>query len=244
MKNIAITLLFILSLSPDAGAQFAFEGGINLANLSLKSAGNKVTTSFKTGAAFGFVIDMEIADNIYFQPGVFYLMNGCTLKDPKGSYNINTLTFPLNIEYKSGEKCSSRFFAGAGPYIGDNISGDYIIEDNGIIPGTSGKLTIGSDKNANLKALDLGIGANIGYQLKKRLYLRIRYQAGLVNLTPGGDNKNSMKTSSIGITLGCLFASCGSGRGGSSFRVHGGNHWKGMSKGKYSRKPHPPRYPQ
>ena len=245
MKNLGLTFLFVASMATTASAQFGIEGGLNLANMAIKSVGNKVPTQFKTGGAFGLTTNIAFSDHVYLEPGLFFDMNGCTITGPpKTYYTIYSVTIPLNIEYKSGEKCSSWFIAGIGPYIARNIGGDYYGDDVLGIPIDNISLKFGSSKTDNFKALDLGFGVNMGYIIKKHLFFRFHYQMGLVNLLPNGDNDNSVKTSALGVTIGCLFGGCRSRSGGNPFNVRGGNHWRGLSEGRYSRRPHPARYPQ
>ena len=246
MKNIAFTLFLIASFSATiANAQFAFETGVNMANLNLTVDDHKVGTTFKTGAGVGIFVDFEMVGHIYFEPGLLYQMNGCKITDPPtGRYFINTITIPINFEYKSGTICNPRFLLGAGIFIGDNTSGSYDIPEYGNRPASMGELVIGSNKGATLKGMDIGAGVNIGYVFKKHLYVRANYQYGLVNLVPGGDDKNSLKTSAIGIHVGFTLSRCSSRGRGTSFGHYESNHWRGMSKGHYSRRPRPERYPR
>ena len=235
MKKIIIVILFIITAGKITYGQIAFESGLNMANLALKAGGTKVNTSFKPGFAFGVVADTRLSQHIYFQPGAFYEMTGCkTTTDPKGSYYLNTVNVPLNIEYKTGEKCGRRFFAGAGPYVSYNISGNYTTVAYDNIPSTSTPITIGTGNTSNIKAVDMGVGVNVGYILKNKLYARARYQQGLINLFPNGNSDNSIKSSEIGVTIGYIFGKC------NAYHVHyarsPGSHWRGMSKSKYSRR--------
>ena len=247
MKNIGSVLLFILFTAATANAQIALEGGVNIANLSIKSDGAKWTTKFLTGGAVGIAADILLVPNIYFQPGLFYEMNGCTITGvPNGSFTVRTVTIPLNIEYKSGDKCSSRFFIGAGPYIGRNTSGEYDISAHGKIPAVGGPLVVDPAPGYNYKKVDVGFGINLGYQLKKHSYLRLRYQVGFINLIPGGDADNFIKSSSIGVTLGHIFGGgCRAIRRENVDVSPKTNHWRGLSKGIYSRRPRFPdnKYP-
>src|SRR5205085_1024865 len=125
-----------------------------------------------------------------------------------------------------------------------NINGTFFMDASGFVPSQSGELKIGSGTGANLKATDVGIDVTAGYKLPKHFFLRFRYQMGLVNLNPSGDDKNSIKTSAIGITAGYMFGRCRSGGYGSMGRGRGGDHWRGLSKAKWSRRDRHPRYPQ
>ncbi len=223
------------ALAMPASAQIGPEIGLNMADLSLKNNGNTVHTGFKPGVGLGLSVDIPFSDHVYFQPGIFYEMTGCKITDqPTGKYNINTLTFPLNFEYKTGEKCGKRFFFGGGPFIGVNNSASYDFNDYGAIPSVSGVFKIGSTANVdNLKQIDYGLGVNVGYILRNHLYARLHYQLGLAELNPAGNDKNSIKSSGAGITIGFLFVRCGSSRTMQGFKRTKSDHWKGVKKLRY-----------
>jgi hypothetical protein len=243
MRSFVFTLLFSAVLATAASAQFSVEGGVNFDNLAIKSAGTKVDTKMMTGGAFGLVQGVQLSDHIYFEPGLYYQSAGCNLKEPLiGGYSISTITIPLDIVYKSGDKCGNRFFAGAGPYIAKNLSGTFSMSVGGIEQ--SGSLKIGTGADANFKGTDLGINLTTGYKLKKHFYIRLRYQMGLVDLLPNGNSDNSIKTSSINLTLGYTFGRCREQGIGNLFKSHNSTHWHGMSKAKWSRRDRHPRYPQ
>lgn len=203
MKKLILSLTAVSLFATASNAQLAIapELGLNLANMAFKTPSVTLNTSMKVGLAVGGVVDLGITDNIYFQPGIFYLMNGCNYTG--GSYNVSTLQIPLNFEYKFGKDGGTRFFVGVGPYLGYNVGGKVKDDQLG-----SSSLKIGSAKaDANgpgddLKALDLGFGVNVGYLLTSGFYARAHYQMGLVNLDPNGDSNNTVTTSAVGITIG------------------------------------------
>lgn len=235
MKRIAFIVLLLLAGKIAANAQFAFEGGLNMANMSLKVKGNSIGTGFKNAAALGFVNDVELGDHVYFQHGLLYELMGCKLTDPKGEYTINTLGFPLNLMYKTKNKCDKRFFVGAGIHLGYNISGSYSIEadEKKNIPHTTGTLEFGSGKL--LKKVDFRTGLNFGYMLSRHFYFRVRYQFSLANLDKTESKDNVFKTSAISINLGYSLGRCRVISYASTFRRNENTHWRGMSKGVFSR---------
>lgn len=235
MKKIAFIILFLVSVTIAANAQFAFEGGLNMANMSLKVKGTSVGTGFKNAAAMGFVNDVEVGNHVYFQHGLLYEMMGCKLTDPKGEYTLHTIGFPLNLMYKSKNKCDKRFFIGAGLNLGYNISGSYSTEadEKKNIPSTSGTLKFGSD--APLKKVDLRTGLNFGYMLSRHFYFRVSYQFSIANLDKSESKDNVFKTSAIGIRLGYSLGRCRVISYATTFRRTENTHWRGMSKGVFSR---------
>ena len=210
MKRIILSLLSVATITTAANAQLAIapELGLNMANMAMKSGGTTISTSMKAGLAVGAAIDLGLTDNIYFQPGLFYLMNGAkaTVSGIDATYSLNTIQIPLNFEYKLGDDGDNRFFFGVGPYIGYNLSG------TSKAGGTSNTLKIGSTKpdasgngGDDVKAMDFGAGVNIGYLLANGFFARVHYQMGFAELDPIGDANNSLKSSALGVTVGYYF---------------------------------------
>jgi len=221
MKKTFLLLLLFALFAHTLQAQIGFEAGLNMANLAIKSNGTKVATKYKAGAALGLFADIKLGDggHMYFEPAAYYQNNGATIKgNPDYKYLINSADFPLSIEYKSGDKCSQRFFAGIGPYIGDNIIGSYSIAYIGTV----------------VQNYDFGIGLNAGFIGKKHLYIRARYLIGLDNEYPSGDSKNSIKQSSGGLTIGYMIRGCRSRSVFGGSHRHEGNHWRGLKKNHWS----------
>ena len=229
-------LLFLTALFATAlQAQVGFEGGVNFANLAIKSYGDKVGTKFLIGATLGLFGDFKLGDggHMYFEPGAYFQNNGAKIKgNPEGKYIINGANFPLYIEYKSGDKCSKRFFCGIGPYVDVNING---ADDYGTVNSTSltnTEIVIGTD----LRRADLGLAANIGYIGRKHLFIRAHYQMGLINEIPDGNSQNSLKQSCGSLTIGWMIRGCRANGWGGSYRRREGNHWRGLKKNRWSTK--------
>jgi hypothetical protein len=233
MKKIYLALFIAFTTAITAQAQLAIEGGLNMANMAFKvPAGLALATTYKAGAALGIAVDMMLVDHIYFQPGLFFEQAGATVTSvPEGSYTINTVTIPLNIEYKTGEKCGARFFFGVGAYYAAYISGSVHSDASQYYPAVDGDIKFGE----SIKSADMGIGLNVGYQLKKHFYGRLHYQQGLTNI--GMTNDVKVTTSALGVTIGFLLGRCSGNGGNTVFGRNKGNHWRGMSKSKYSRRP-------
>jgi len=81
------------------------------------------------------------------------------------------------LQLKFGAPREECFFVGIGGYAAYNLSGT-------VTPASAGTFSIGSDPTDNLKALDIGLVANIGYQLENGIFFRARSQYGFTNLQP------------------------------------------------------------
>lgn len=214
MKKIILSLLCAGAVTSAANAQVAIapELGLNMANMALKMtdpvSGTSMTisSSMKAGLAIGGIVEFGFSDNLSLQPGLFYLMNGCNVSG--GSYNIGTLQIPINVEYKLGDPGDNRFFFGAGPYIGYNLSAK---AKGG---GSTTTIDIGTDKTKDgLKPMDIGLGVNVGYLLSSGLFFRAHYQFGFTDMAPDSDH-NSIKSSAIGVTVGYYLVGNSTKKGG------------------------------
>lgn len=250
MKNIYLSLLFIALITTTASAQFALESGYNNASMAITLNKAKIATKPLKGANFGMAADVCIDEHrhYYFQPGLFYQMGGCIIpatipKDKDGGYDMTLFDLHLNIEYKTGEKCGARFTLGGGPVITYYTSGSYDIPAHDKVLRKRGDLLIGTEPRDDLKQRGLGLGINVGYQFKRHVYIRGFYNMGLSNVRAVGDPDNRIKTSAMGINLGYLFANCGSKKSHMVFaRDKTREHWRGLSKGRYSKRVRIPRH--
>ena len=231
MRKIAASLFIIVLMTTTVRAQFAYEFGYTMAKMSIKTNGKSLTTAGVHGMNIGILGDIRLDNKVYFEPGLFYEMAGTKLPELKEEYFVNTTNIHLTIEYKNGNKCGARFFAGIGPQIIFNNGGSYI-----------SSLKIGPDRFDDLKQRGVGLGGNIGYIPKKHYYFRAHFMTGMSNLKPVGDDKNKIKPSSIGLNIGYFFGRCKSKRESTNFVREKNNHWRGLSKGKYSTRPRYPRY--
>lgn len=201
MKKIVLSVLSVGVLATAANAQLIIgpELGLNMANMAIKSKGASWSTSMKAGLAVGASVNFGLTDNIYLQPGLFYLMNGCNAPSST-SINVSTIEIPVNVQYMFGNPGENRFFVGVGPYLGYNVGA------NMKSGGSTTTIDIGTDKAKDgLKPIDFGAGINVGYLLASGWFARVHYQFGFSNLDPVSDADNSSKASALGITVGHNF---------------------------------------
>jgi hypothetical protein len=213
MKKILLSVFCSGAIATATNAQMIIgpELGLNMANMSVKTAGSSVTTSMKAGLAIGASLNFGLTDNLFLQPGLFYLMNGCKAKVPvptggtvDADFNVSTIQIPINVQYMLGEAGENRFFFGVGPYLGYNIGAKMKSGSN------SSTVDVGTDKAKDgLKPMDFGAGINVGYLLASNWFVRVHYQFGFANLDPISDADNSKKASALGITVGRNFGGKG-----------------------------------
>lgn len=206
MKRVLLVAGMFLALSPlRAQTGFGVEVGYNLSSYSIKSGGAMIPTDMRYGGRIGALSDIAINDNVYFQPGLYYVSNGFKSNIANGnqSYRINTIEIPLNIEYKIGMLGTNRVFLGAGPYFGWNKDGNVLVHTS--VVDSRRDLMFGAGKGNDFKAVDLGAGVNVGFQLTAGLFARLRGQMGIANLDPSGANNSYARNYSFGLSVGYLF---------------------------------------
>jgi hypothetical protein len=216
MKKIILSAVAALLTVGAANAQLSIapEVGLNIASLNGKGGGNSISSGMNIGARVGAVVEFGITNNIFLRPGLQFSMLGgkggdLKIGNTEVTETINYIQVPVNVLYKLGEEGDGRFYVGLVPYFGFAIGGKYKVQD------VSESLKIGSDEaKDDVKALDLGAGIKVGYELPMGLYVDAAFMQGLANIVPGGNSDNKVMTRNITIGVGYFVMRGGSKRGG------------------------------
>lgn len=206
MKKLLFSACLVLGFGAGyAQMGFGIEAGYNLSNYTIRSKGAMIPTDMRYGGRLGALADMALTDNLYFQPGIYYVSNGYKMNIANGyqSYRVNTIEIPLNIEYKIGMLGTNRVFLGAGPYVGWNKDGNVLVHTN--VVDSRRDLMFGAKKGNDFKAIDFGAGVNVGFQLTAGLFARLRGQMGIVNLDPSGTKDSYIRNYGFSLSVGYLF---------------------------------------
>ncbi len=231
MKNTGLALLLMLLAVTSVNAQIGFESGLNMTNLKFKQTSYPIRTTSRKATALGMNIELKLEPHLYFQTGFFLEGSGCKFTTkPTGEYFFIGVRTPLNLVYKTGEKCGNRFFFGLGPYLTRYIFAEHD-EISPVITFTPG---------IELRPLDFGFGVMTGVNLKKHIYFRAHYQFGATVINPSGDGL--MKPSAIGLTIGYLFGKCSHNSAKDIFYRPKDDHWRGLRFGAFWYRLRPPRY--
>lgn len=221
----------LLSIGGTASAQLkiAPEIGATMYSHSDKTTilgqSNTKSTDLQPGLRAGAVLDLTLSDHFSLQPGVFYTLNrtksessstvGSYTNDSKTSLLLHAVQVPIYAVYKTGEEGSGRFFVGLGGYIAYNFAGTLKNETSTTTPlgtdkkNTSDKIKFGNDKADQLRPLDYGPSAMLGYELANGLYFRGHFNYGLANMLPQGNSDAYTKSMSFGISVGYFFGGAG-----------------------------------
>lgn len=191
MKTRLISLIMILLLSaPLAIAQstdkakmsFAILGGVNLQNLNGKASnGDKLTNDMIVGFHAGVNVQMPIAPQFYFQPGLLFTTKGAKYSDGS-STKLSYIELPLNVVYKA-LLGNGEFMLGFGPYLG------YAIKTTG----------------GDYKAFDAGGNIFAGYELAGGIFFQFNTEIGMLDINDGNTAYKSVKNTGFGLSLGYRF---------------------------------------
>ncbi len=212
MKNRLLSIVLILVLSASyATAQeksrisFGILGGVNFQNLNGKlSSGDKLKNDMLLGFHGGFNVQLPIASEFYFQPGLMFATKGA--KDTytvfgsefTNEIKINYIEMPLNLVYK-GAVGNGFFMLGFGPYLAYGISGKQVFEGN--------DLTF--ERGVDYNALDAGANIFAGFETAGGLFLQLDTQFGMMNIYPEDGNssndQSTAKNTGFGLSLGYRF---------------------------------------
>jgi len=208
------TLLVSMAMAQSGGTSFAVLGGVNFQNLNGENnSGNKLENDLIIGYHAGVNIQIPIAPEFYFQPGLMFNTKGAESTSAlTPTYKLSYVELPLNFVYK-GQVGSGYFFVGFGPYVAYGIGGKAIYE---LGPVTSeSDITFKNDlaglgenllANNYIKPLDAGGNILCGYELAGGLFLQLNAQLGLLNIRPDNYDENStLKNTGYGLSLGYRF---------------------------------------
>ncbi|MFO7658717.1 MAG: outer membrane beta-barrel protein [Bacteroidales bacterium] len=212
-----IVLIAILSYSfaiaQDAKRiSFAVLGGVNFQNLNGKDFnGDKLENDMIIGYHAGINLQMPVAPEFYFQPGLLFTTKGA--KSTNGSAGSTTklsyIELPLNFVYK-GLLGNGYILVGFGPYIGYGIMGKVISEND-----TETDIEfISVVENGNIltpyyRAFDAGGNIFAGYEMASGIFFQLNTQLGMLKINPEykifPDDKSLVKNTGFGVSLGYRF---------------------------------------
>jgi hypothetical protein len=195
MKKLTLIALLVLSATMvfAQAPKFGFKAGLNLNNVSTNDHDLKHELAGRTSIHLGVITDFSMSKSLSFQPQVLFSGRGAKIDhgDHKDVYAFNSLEIPLNFTYR--KNASKGVFLGVGPSLGYNLSGkvkgDHDSED----------IVFGSG-DGEIKRLDLGLNALIGYQFSNKYFVSTNYSSGLSNWS--NESNSTWKNNIVGISVG------------------------------------------
>ena len=195
MKKLTLIALLVLSATMvfAQAPKFGFKAGLNLNNVSTNDDELKEELGGRTSIHLGVITDFTMSKSLSFQPQLLFSGRGAKIDhgDHNDVYAFNSLEIPLNFTYK--KNASKGVFLGVGPSLGYNLSGkvkgDHDSED----------IVFGSGEG-EIKRLDLGLNALIGYQFSNKYFVSTNYSSGLSNWS--NESNSTWKNNIVGISVG------------------------------------------
>jgi hypothetical protein len=204
---------------------FGILGGVNFQNINGKdNSGNKLKNGLLTGFHAGVNVNIPVAPEFYFQPGLLFLVKGAKndfFSPPtKASGDLVTTTklsyieIPLNLLYRP-QLGKGYILLGFGPYIALGIGGKESSEFGSVSykRDIKYKNTVTSIidliDNAYYRPFDAGANIFFGYELSMGVFLQLNAQLGLLKINPeyswATDSKASYKNTGYGLSIGYRF---------------------------------------
>ncbi len=222
---IAFSLLIVTNVNAQLSTVF-IRGGANLARVTATNLDDKALVSFQLGC----IGNVPITPNIAFQPGLIFTGKGT--KSQAGTTSDNTyyqatskpyyVEIQVNLVFKTGSAGYTRFFAGAGPYLGIGVAGK--VKNIGKLMGSpfqnekaiewsnDDPSTLNNEGGGGfgiMKRFDYGLNATAGIETLYAV-ISVNYGFGLaplqnVNYSSADDkNKHRVFSLTVGIRLTAL----------------------------------------
>ncbi|WP_344980669.1 porin family protein [Compostibacter hankyongensis] len=182
-----------------AQTTFGLRVGPNFSSATQKVDGEKETSKIITGVAGGAYANIPIATDFYIQPALQYEGKGGKAKDFDVTTRLNYLTLPIDFVYKPEMGDGSNWIVGVGPYLGYGLGGKVKGGDET----TSDQDPF--DSEFGLKRFDAGANVQVGYEFNNGFNIGLNTELGLLNLVQDGDNDNSFRNTSFGVSVGYTF---------------------------------------
>lgn len=225
LRSAAIALTLLIGVYVHAQMSTGFvRAGVNLANITTTGKGTTDQRKSLISFQFGFIGNVPITPNIAFQPGLIFTGKGT--KSESGStgdqtyYRATTspyyIEIPANFLAKTGSSGYTRFFAGAGPYLGIGVAGK--VKSEGKVLGSTFQneqpikwsdddpATLSHEEGesfAIMKRFDYGLNATIGIETLMAV-ISVNYGFGLAKLQNTSNSSNNDKSTHrvLSLTVG------------------------------------------
>ena len=226
MKFLTVSAILILSsLAMQAQIGFGLLGGVNFQNINGKNSnGDNLENGLLTGFHAGVNVNIPIAPDFYFQPGLLFSVKGAKNEffspDIKASGDYTTTTrlsyveMPLNLLYRP-QLGNGHLLLGFGPYLAYGISGKETTQLNSVSVERTVKFknSVASwtdlVENAYYRPFDAGANILFGYEFAMGAFIQMNAQLGLLKINPEyawiSDDETAYKNTGYGLSLGFRF---------------------------------------
>jgi len=214
-----LTVSFAIAQSTDNSKIFGILGGVNVQNFNGKdNSGDKLENDMIIGYHAGINIQIPLAAEFYFQPGLLFSTKGSesSYGALTGTYNLSYIELPLNLMYK-GLLGNGHIILGFGPYIGYGIMGKANLESNSVGIETDIEFTNVVESGdpyltTHFRPYDAGGNIFAGYEMAGGLFLQLNAQLGMLKINPEDKRviavygeQLSVKNTGFGLSIGYRF---------------------------------------
>jgi hypothetical protein len=186
MKFFATVAMAAMLFTTSASAQhvnIGIKGGLNVYNINND---NNSGYDAKVGFNVGLLGHIHLAKQLAFQPEIVYSAQGAKSKTlgTETKLNLDYINVPMLIQYMF----DNGFRLQAGPQVGFLVSAKAKVGDTKI------------DVKDDLKKVDFGIGAGLGYvDPKSGFGIDARYNLGLSNINENSSPKSYNRGLQVGV---------------------------------------------
>ncbi len=192
-----VLLLFVLSLYAQQHS-LTVMGGLNGSNMSVKYGSStasiedsyKMKIAFHGGVLFDYVLTKDRHKELSIEPGIIFDSKGfkqelSNVVDQENTLSAYYADIPVYFKYAKKLRSRDKIYGGLGPYLGVGLFGTIENKFIGetIEGGSSENIKWGSDASEDdMKRLDYGVSARIGYYSYGGLNISASYDLGLPNV--------------------------------------------------------------
>ncbi len=170
--------------------EFGVRAGLNINSLS--EDGWKSRVGYHVGA----VMDWNVAENLYVQPGLYFTTRGAKADGADVKINMNYLQIPVSVSYRFPVSDNVKIDVNAGPYVACGLGGKLKSSDEE----ESYEVKVFGSEGI-CKRFDAGLRFGAGVHIQ-RISLGLIYDLGLTNIA---DSEGKIKNGSFQISLGYNF---------------------------------------
>lgn len=226
MKFLTLSVILILSsLAMQAQIGISLLGGVNFQNINgTNSNGDKLENGLLTGFHAGLNVNIPVAPNFDFQPGLLFSVKGSKNEfytpptKASGDYTTTTrlsyVELPLTLLYRP-QLGNGHLLLGFGPYLAFGISGKETTRYNSVSTERTVKFKNSVDdwtdlvENAYYRPFDAGANILFGYELAMGVFIHLNAQLGLLKINPEyawiSDDQTAYRNTGYGLSLGYRF---------------------------------------
>lgn len=192
--------IFVSGLVGHSQIRVGLAGGVSIAKMEGKFHGDG-----RAGLMASLVLDAPLSNYFSFYPTLSYVQKGVTEEHPAGTLiekqyvALRYAEVSANFVYHVGGNAGTNFFLGLGPSLDLNLPSKRTSVTTGVK--SDNDILFGQTAENDIKGVDYGVNAVLGWRSKSGFLLSLNYNRGLRNLSPETFTEDT-RNQYIGIQLG------------------------------------------